>query len=123
MLIDTPPLLAVSDPSVLAPRVDGVVLTIRITRNGRPAAERASEMLRGLGARVLGVAVNDSGEGVECGYEGGYYSYGYSPAASAYLADDDAGSPTPTSNGMASVRSGKRPKGQSRRFLGRFFPW
>ncbi len=123
VLIDTPPLLAVSDPSVLAPRVDGVVLTIRITRNGRPAAERASEMLRGLGARVLGVAVNDSGEGVECGYEGGYYSYGYSPAASAYLADDDAGSPTPTSNGMASVRSGKRPKGQSRRFLGRFFPW
>src|SRR5262249_37980389 len=48
VLVDTPPLLAVSDPCAVAPRVDGVVLTIRVSKNGRPAAERACDMLAGL---------------------------------------------------------------------------
>src|SRR5262249_28722871 len=33
VIVDTPPLLAVSDPSVVAPRVDGVLLTIRVSKN------------------------------------------------------------------------------------------
>ena len=42
VLVDTPPLLAVSDPAVVAPRVDGVLLTFRMTKKVRPAAERAA---------------------------------------------------------------------------------
>ena len=38
VLIDTPPLLAVTDPAVVTPRVDGVLLALRIVRNGRPDA-------------------------------------------------------------------------------------
>src|SRR6202011_4646557 len=34
VLIATPPLLAVTDPSVVAPRVDGVLLVIRVSKNG-----------------------------------------------------------------------------------------
>jgi capsular exopolysaccharide synthesis family protein len=73
VLIDTPPLLAVTDPSVVAPRVDGVLLTIRLTKNGRPAAERAKEVLAALGATVLGVVINgaDRGRGMDP------YGYGY----------------------------------------------
>ncbi|HEX3151797.1 MAG TPA: polysaccharide biosynthesis tyrosine autokinase [Gemmataceae bacterium] len=83
VLIDTPPLLAVSDPAVVAPRVDGVLMTIRITSRTRPAAERARETLAALGVNVVGVVVNDlqgSKRGGNYGYGYGYgygYTYGY----------------------------------------------
>ena len=58
VLVDTPPLLAVTDPCVVAPRVDGVVLTMRMSKKSRPKAERAREILSTLGVKVLGVVVN-----------------------------------------------------------------
>ena len=76
VLLDTPPLLVVTDPCVVAPRVDGVLLCIRVARNGRPVAERAREILTSLGANVLGVVVN----GINLFSQGGYgygYTYGY----------------------------------------------
>jgi succinoglycan biosynthesis transport protein ExoP len=75
VIVDTPPLMAVTDPSVVAPRVDGVILTIRITKNGRPAAERAKEILSTLGAKVVGVVVNGTNSEKDQGTYG--YSYGY----------------------------------------------
>ncbi len=78
VIVDTPPILVVTDPAVVAPRVDGVVLCIRVTKNGRPYAERAREVLQSLGANVLGVVVNGFGAtvgGNKYGYE--HYNYGY----------------------------------------------
>lgn len=78
VIVDTPPILVVTDPAVVAPRVDGVVLCIRVTKNGRPYAERAREVLASLGANVLGVVVNGFGAAVggnKYGYE--HYNYGY----------------------------------------------
>ena len=60
VLIDTPPLLDVTDPAVVAPRVDGVLLAIRPRHCTRPSAERAHEILTTLGARLVGVVVNGS---------------------------------------------------------------
>ncbi|MEZ6153591.1 MAG: polysaccharide biosynthesis tyrosine autokinase [Pirellulaceae bacterium] len=40
IIIDTPPLLAVSDPGAVAGVVDGVVLTMRLRRNVKPLAAR-----------------------------------------------------------------------------------
>jgi succinoglycan biosynthesis transport protein ExoP len=79
VLVDTPPLLAVSDPSVIAPRVDGVILTLRISKKNRPHAEQAREILTTLGANVLGVVVNAiKGTGASrYGYGGYGYGYGY----------------------------------------------
>lgn len=78
VIVDTPPILVVTDPSVVAPRVDGVVLCIRVTKNGRPYAERAKEVLASINANVLGVVVNGFGSqigGNKYGYE--HYQYGY----------------------------------------------
>jgi capsular exopolysaccharide synthesis family protein len=58
VLVDTPPLLAVTDPCVVAARVDGVLLTIRMSRKCRPGAVRAREILAALGVKILGVVVN-----------------------------------------------------------------
>jgi polysaccharide biosynthesis transport protein len=60
VIIDTPPLLAVTDPSIVAHHVDGVFLNIRFTKNGRPDAQRAKDILHSLKANIIGVVVNDS---------------------------------------------------------------
>lgn len=76
VMVDTPPLLAVTDPCIVAGRVDTLLLTIRVSKNGRPAAERAKELLSNIGANVMGVVVNGiGGGGGKYGY--GKYGYGY----------------------------------------------
>ncbi len=93
VIVDTPPLLAVSDPAAVAPRVDGVLLTFRMTKKVRPAAERAREQLGALGANVLGVVVNGWSGGSR-GYDYNYgSSYGYRYADYEY-ADEYADDPS-----------------------------
>lgn len=58
VVVDTPPLLAVTDPSVVAPQVDGVILTLRSTKKGRVEAERAKEILDSLGVNIFGIVLN-----------------------------------------------------------------
>ena len=78
VIVDTPPLLAVTDPAVVVSRMDGVFLVIRLSKNGRPAAERAREVLYHLQANVLGVVVNGVGKAAGAyGYEHYSYEYGY----------------------------------------------
>lgn len=79
VLLDTPPILAVSDPSVVAPRADGVLMVLRMTGRARPLAERAREQLSQLGANVLGVIVNGAGQAADgYGYGSGTgYQYAY----------------------------------------------
>lgn len=77
ILIDTPPLLAVTDPSAVAPRADSVLLVMRITKHVRPNALRARQALDALGANVLGVVVNGVEVRAGYGHEGGYRRYGY----------------------------------------------
>ncbi len=107
VLIDSPPLLAVSDPAVIAPRVDGVLLTIRVHKNGRPSAVQAREILAGIGAEVLGMVINGmnqdhnyayytkrygSGYGYGYGYYGGKngYAYGDDQQGHDYFAEEEA---------------------------------
>jgi polysaccharide biosynthesis transport protein len=82
ILVDTPPLLAVTDPSVVSPRVDGVLLTFRLGKESRPHAQRAKEILDTLGAKILGVVVNaidprDKTTAYGYGSKYGGYGYGY----------------------------------------------
>jgi capsular exopolysaccharide synthesis family protein len=58
ILIDSPPLLAVSDAAILTHCVDGVLLALRLDKKSRNSAQRAREMLAMYHANVLGVVVN-----------------------------------------------------------------
>ncbi len=99
VIIDTPPLLAVTDPSAVAARVDGVLLTIRLSKRTRGEATKAKELLASLGANTLGVVVNGIGKNSSYGSGQGYSSYnsynytshyGYgSDEDSVYYASDD----------------------------------
>jgi len=58
VLIDTPAVLDVTDARAVAPLTDEVLLTIRVSRDGRPQAERAKHILASLGVKVTGVIAN-----------------------------------------------------------------
>jgi non-specific protein-tyrosine kinase len=57
IVIDTPPLLAVTDAAVLAPAVDGTILVVSAKHTKRAAARTASATLEGVGGRRLGVVL------------------------------------------------------------------
>jgi capsular exopolysaccharide synthesis family protein len=58
VLIDTPPLLAVSDASMVAPFVDGVILVIRTDSTKEDEVAKAREMIESVGCRILGTVLN-----------------------------------------------------------------
>ncbi|MBA2227606.1 polysaccharide biosynthesis tyrosine autokinase [Thermogemmata fonticola] len=58
VLLDTPPVLSVSDPVAVAARVDEVVLVFRMRRDVRSALERTKQDIQAVGGRILGVVVN-----------------------------------------------------------------
>ena len=95
VIVDTPPMLAVTDPGAVAPQVDGVIMVFRMSKAARPAAEETRGQLAALGANVLGVVVNGSESGGSYGSYNYGTNYGYSYKAYEYAegyADDDADS-------------------------------
>ena len=73
VIIDTPPVLAVTDPSGIAARVDGVLVCIRLSRHTRELGRRTFEQLRDVGATIAGVVINGVDERDAYGY--GNYRY------------------------------------------------
>jgi Mrp family chromosome partitioning ATPase len=71
VLIDTPPSLTVTDATVLAPLVDGIILVVKAGNTKMAAVKRQVAALRQVGARLLGVVVND------VHFESSRYSYYY----------------------------------------------
>lgn len=59
VLFDAAPVAAVTDATVLATRVDGVLLIVDAGRTRRDAARRSKEQLERVGARLLGVALTN----------------------------------------------------------------
>jgi capsular exopolysaccharide synthesis family protein len=60
ILIDTPPIIAVTDAAVLAPRVDGVILVVNAGKTRRDLAVKARDMLNQVNAHILGVVLNNA---------------------------------------------------------------
>lgn len=58
ILIDTAPLLLMAEAGVIASKTDKTILIVRWMRSRRTAVRRSVEMLKGMKADVLGVALN-----------------------------------------------------------------
>ena len=106
VIIDTPPILAVTDPTSVAPRVDGVLLAMRLSRHTRDLGRRTLEQLRDVGATISGVVINGVAEADGYGYGSyrysdykyNYGSYGYRYGGKGnhdYYSDDPAVSADP----------------------------
>ena len=62
IILDTPPALAVTDASILAPIVDGVLLVMTPGATKRMAARDMVEQLTRVGGTILGVVFNNFSE-------------------------------------------------------------
>ena len=75
VIVDTPPVLPVSDTLVFAQQTDGVVLCVRGGRTSREEVARARDLMQRGGIPILGVLIN----GLESGPGYRHYEYGYGP--------------------------------------------
>lgn len=83
VLIDSPPLLAVTDAAVLATMADGAILVIRVGATAKAAVRRAVAQLQTVHGRVVGAVLNDVDlrSGAFSGSYGYYYYYYYGEGA------------------------------------------
>lgn len=87
VLVDTPPLLVVSDAVVLSRRVDAAVVVVRLNLTDREMLAELAAALRNCPCAMLGYVTTGSES-----YEGYGYGYGYAPGPENQTA---AGVPAP----------------------------
>jgi capsular exopolysaccharide synthesis family protein len=73
IIVDSPPLLAVTDAVMVAVKVDGVLLMVKAGKTPRDDVRRTMHILTGVGSRIFGIAVN----GEDFYKVKSKYSYGY----------------------------------------------
>lgn len=94
VVVDTPPVLAVTDPGVVAARVDGVLVAMRLTKRARQNLTQTIDLLNTVGANVVGIVVNGLGDRSNYSAFGrsyvymSPYSYGYGYGNNLYYIDD-----------------------------------
>ncbi|MFF2910895.1 CpsD/CapB family tyrosine-protein kinase [Paenibacillus sp. NPDC057934] len=74
VIIDTPPLLAVTDAQIVASKSDGVIMVVSYGKVKREIAMKAKSGLDRVGAKMLGVVLNNVKRKASEGYY--YYYYG-----------------------------------------------
>ncbi|MGH9841366.1 MAG: GumC family protein [Blastocatellia bacterium] len=77
IIIDSPPLISVTDPVILSTMVDGSILVVHSGRSTRDLVRRARQELNSVGAKVFGVVLNNVDIKKE-GYDDYYYYRYYS---------------------------------------------
>lgn len=73
VLIDSPPVLMVTDPVILSTKADGTIIVVRSQKTTKPVLKRVVEVLSHSYGRKLGFVVN----GMDTKSVEYYYSYGY----------------------------------------------
>jgi len=86
VLFDSPPIVGVSDASIISSEVDGVLLVVQYRKYPRNMSTRARRMLENVGAKVVGVVLNNINI-LRDDYYYYYHSY-YSPDDAARHADE-----------------------------------
>lgn len=79
ILVDTPPLLPVSDSVLLAPKMDGIVLVVKAEATQHEIVSRAVDVIDTSRDKVLGVVLNNMNNSLTYFYDYSYYDYDYNP--------------------------------------------
>jgi capsular exopolysaccharide synthesis family protein len=77
IVVDAAPIIPVSDPMLLAPVVDGVLMVVRAGATQRDVVRRAKEIIGGATSRLLGVVLNNAENSLPYYFDQGYYGYDY----------------------------------------------
>ncbi len=77
VILDTPPLLGLSDTRILASKVDGIVAVVDISRANKKSLKYFKALLAQTGTHVLGCVVNKQRRSRKDTSYSYYYSYYY----------------------------------------------
>jgi capsular exopolysaccharide synthesis family protein len=77
IVVDSPPVIPVSDPLIIANDVDGVLMVLRAGSTPKEVAKRAINLLQNSKINVLGVVLNNIEDVLPYYYSSKYYSYKY----------------------------------------------
>jgi Mrp family chromosome partitioning ATPase len=77
VLVDTPPVLPVTDALVVAGWVDATLLVVSAGKTTRKGLGRTVELMRQVDAPLLGTVLNGAGAHAFYQYGVGGYGYGY----------------------------------------------
>jgi capsular exopolysaccharide synthesis family protein len=104
-VFDSPPIIGVSDASVLVSAVDGAVLLIQHRRNPQSMVLRAQQIVESLKTTLLGVVLNQVplNAGGDYGYYTSNYAY-YSEPAPTKSRRGPAETPVPAASAVAPLR-------------------
>jgi len=103
VLIDSPPVLPVTDAVVLAKDADATVLVVAAGQTRRGDLQRAAEKLAQVNARVVGLVLNEASR------QGASYGYGYQYGYGSYVSDPvPVPVPAQLNGSVASHRGGSR---------------
>jgi succinoglycan biosynthesis transport protein ExoP len=86
VIIDSPPVTAVTDARIIAASVDATLVVIRPEVATRKQATDTRDGLRSVGAHVVGVAVNGVGRSAKFGGATGYYTKSQIPTMTSRAA-------------------------------------
>jgi len=75
VLLDSPPVVPVSDPLHYLDAVDGVLYMVMAGQTPKELSKRGVEILRSAGANILGAVANNLGEVLPYYYDQKYYGY------------------------------------------------
>jgi capsular exopolysaccharide synthesis family protein len=90
VVIDSPPVIPVSDTLFLSPEVDGVLMVVKAGSTQRPVAKRAVEMLRDAGVNLLGAVINNMDRVLPYYYDYSHYGYEYYKSRDSQESEQDA---------------------------------
>jgi polysaccharide biosynthesis transport protein len=94
IVVDSPPLHAVTDAAVLAAQMDGALLVVHAGRTKRGAVRQAKEALERVGANILGVTLNRLTERTTAAYYYRYYGDYYAAGSGSSSPEASAVNPT-----------------------------
>jgi capsular exopolysaccharide synthesis family protein len=89
ILFDSPPIVAVTDASMISAEIDAIVMVVKVGQTDRVAVDRALDTIRNVKAPLVGVVLNGATPETLAGKYSYYYSY-----YNYYYSDDGSNNET-----------------------------
>jgi capsular exopolysaccharide synthesis family protein len=86
VVIDSPPILPITDATIISTLVDGVIMVVESDKTSRAALNRACRVMEHSGGRILGTVFNKVDTRRD-GYYGYRYYHGYYTRSASYYYD------------------------------------
>jgi len=77
VVIDSPPVIPVSDPLMLSSEIDGALFVIKAGKTQKPVVRRAIQLLQDARIEILGIILNNVNHALPYYYDYDFYKYEY----------------------------------------------